>query len=219
MKHTDRYFPHNYLYTNPADNLDYFEAESPLGLSTFGISSLTGNNNPFQMITLILTEIISPPENLPSSDSSNTYVPGAVGTQNTTSPVTTLSIPQDQGKTAKIYSNAKGVVTQATALQSTDGFATVNIGTGVVAIDAEGKPLSSITIKALSSENLPNASPGASYSFAGRAYELLPDGATFSPGISISFTAPDVQFGQEIVVKTFDHASGTWQDVPRQHQS
>ncbi len=90
-------FPTRYLYTDPAHNLDYFEADSPLGLSTFGISSLTGNNNPFQMITLILTEIISPPENLPSSDSSNTYVPAAVGTQNTTSSMTTLSTPQDPG--------------------------------------------------------------------------------------------------------------------------
>ncbi len=203
-----------YLYTDPVNNLNYYEAESPSGLSTFGLSSLTGNNNPFQMITLILTEIISPPANLPSSDSSSAYIPGAVATQNTTPPLTTSSIPPDAGKTAKIYTNAKGVVTQATALQSTDGLATVNIGTGVLATDANGKPLSSITIKAIPSENLPDVSPGTSYSFAGWAYELQPDGATFSPEISISFFVPDVQFGQELVVKMFDHASGTWQDVP-----
>ncbi len=35
-----------------------------------------------------------------------------------------------------------------------------------------------------------------------------------SPGISISFIIPNVQFGQELIVKMFDHASGTWQDVP-----
>jgi PKD repeat protein len=207
-------FPTRYLYTNPGDNLDYYEAESPLGLSTFGISSLTGNNNPFQMITLILSEIISPPQNLPSSDSSITYIPGDVVTQNTSSSTTTSPIPLDPGKTAKIYSNAKGVVTQATVLQSTDGLATVNIGTGIVATDTEGKPLSSITIKVIPPENLPNASPGSSLSFAGRAYELLPDGATFSPGITISFTAPNVQFGQDLMVKMYDHATDTWQDVP-----
>jgi len=207
-------FPTTYLYTNPGDNLDYYEAESPLGLSTFGISSLTGNNNPFQMITLILSEIISPPENNPSTDSSITYIPGDVVTQNTTSLTIISPIPLDPGKTAKIYSNAKGVVTQATVLQSTDGLATVNISTGIVAKDAEGKPLSSITIRAIPAEDLPNTFPGASLSFAGRAYELLPDGATFSPGISISFTAPNIQFGQEFLVKTYDHTTDTWQDVP-----
>ncbi len=206
-------FPTHYLYTDPVHNLDYYEADSPNGLSTFGLSSLTGNNNPFQMITLILTEIINPPDNLPSSDSTNTYVTGAVGTQNITSSMTPMPVPRDPGKTAKIYSNAQGIVTQATTLQSTDGFASVNIGTGVVAIDGEGKPLSSITIKAIPSENLPNPSPEASLSFAGRAYELQPDGASFSPGILINFTLPSVQFGQEFIVKMFDHASGTWQDV------
>ena len=48
----------------------------------------------------------------------------------------------------------------------------------------------------------------------GRAYELLPDGATFSPEISISFTAPNVQFGQELMVKVYNHATDTWEDVP-----
>ena len=206
-------FPTQYLYTDPVENLDYYEADSPLGLSTFGLSSLTGNNNPFQMITLILTDIISPPEN-PPSDGGDTYVPGAGAPQNTTSSMTPLPTPRDPGNTAKIYSNAQGVVTQATTLQSTDGLATVTIDTGIVAHDAEGKPLSSITIRALPAENLPDASPGAFYSFAGRAYELLPDGATFSPDISISFVIPDVQFGKGLIVKMFDHASGTWQDVP-----
>jgi hypothetical protein len=195
------------------NNLNYYEADSPNGLSTFGLSSLTGNNNPFQMITLIISEIISPSENLPSSDSGDTYIPAAVVTQNVTSS-TTKPVPQDIGKTAKIYFNEKSVVTQATALQSEDGLAIVNIDTGIVAKDAEGKPLSSLTIKTLSAEDLPAASPGASFSFTGRAYDLLPDGATFSPEISISFTAPEVQPGQELVIKMYDHAAGTWQDVP-----
>ena len=202
------------LNEDPLNNLDYYVAESPLGLSTFGLSSLTGNNNPFQMITLILSEIISPPGNLPSSDSNDISIPGAVVTQNTTSSTTKSPIPLDPGKTARIYANTQGVITQVTALQSTDGLATVNIGTGIVAKDAEGKPLSSITIKAIPSENLPNTSPGASFSFAGRAYELLPDGATFSPGITISFTAPTAQFGQDFLVKMYDSATDTWLDIP-----
>jgi hypothetical protein len=89
----------------------------------------------------------------------------------------------------------------------------VNIDTGIVAKDAEGKPLSSITIKIISPEDLRNTSPGDSLSFAGMAYQLLPDGATFIPGITISITAPAAPSGQDIVVKMYDSGTG-WQDVP-----
>jgi hypothetical protein len=166
------------------------------------------------MITFILSEIISPPENFPSSDSSDTYIPAAVVTQNVTSSKAKLPVPPDLGKTAKIYSNEKGVITQAPALQSVDGSATVNIATGIVAKDAEGRPLSSLSIKTIPAEDLPDASPGAPLSFAGMAYDLQPDGATFTPGIIISFYAPDTQSGQEIVVEMYDNETGTWQDVP-----
>ncbi len=209
--------PTNFLYTDTVNNLDYFEADSPNGLSTFGLSSLTGNNNPFQMIVFALQEVINPgnPDNQDTDSQSGGGGSGSNAiaiTPNQTSGA--KSVSQDPGRTAKIYANTNGVITQVTTLKSTDGLATVNIGSGIVAKDAEGKPLSSITIRATPSENLPNASPGGSYSFAGRAYELLPDGATFSPEISVSFTAPNVQFGQELMVKVYNHATDTWQDVP-----
>jgi PKD repeat protein len=209
--------PTNFLYTETVNNLDYFEADSPHGLSTFGLSSLTGNNNPFQMIVFALQEVINP-GNPDSSDTDSQSAGGGSGsnaiaiTPNQTSGATSVS--QDPGRTAKIYANTNGVITQNTTLRSTDGSATVNIGTGVVARDIYGKPLSSITIKAIPSENLPNALPGGSYSFAGKAFEILPDGASFSPGISINFAVPNVQFGQKLMVKMFDHATDSWQDVP-----
>jgi hypothetical protein len=46
------------------------------------------------------------------------------------------------------------------------------------------------------------------------AYEILPDGATFSPPLSLSFTIPQARWGQEYSVKTWDTRSGTWQDLP-----
>ena len=168
--------PTNYLNNNIIENLDYFEADSPYGLSTFGLSSLTGNNNPFQMIIFAIETVINP-EN-PShemADSGSAVGSGAgtVGVTTTQVPNAT-SAPMDPGRTAKIYANDNGVITQVTTLKSTDGLATVNIGTGIVAKDAEGKPLSSITIKAIASENLPNASPGGSYSFAGQGIRTSP---------------------------------------------
>ena len=209
--------PTNFLYTDTVNNLDYFEANSPDGLSTFGLSSFTGNNNPFQMIVFAMQEVINPGN--PANQ--NTDSQGGGGGSGSNAVAVTpkqnsdaLSVPHDPGRTAKIYTNTNGVITQNTTLQSTDGLATVNIGTGIVARDVEGKPLSSLTIRALLQEDLPNTSPGASLSFAGRAYELLPEGATFLPGITINFTLPNVQFGQELTVKMYDNTTDTWQDVP-----
>jgi hypothetical protein len=61
---------------------------------------------------------------------------------------------------------------------------------------------------------MPDVPQGGAVSFAGIAYELGPNGAQFSPAISITFTAPPGQVGQDFTVRTYDHVSGTWQDLP-----
>jgi hypothetical protein len=61
---------------------------------------------------------------------------------------------------------------------------------------------------------MPDVPQGGAVSFAGIAYELGPNGAQFSPAISITFAAPPGQVGQDFTVRTYDHASGTWQDLP-----
>jgi len=202
--------PTNYLYNNTVDNLDFYEANSPLGLSTFGLSALTGNNNPFQVISFVLTEIISPP----SSDSSVISVNVSVVVQNTTSPAVKTPVPPDPGRTAKIYLNAQGVITQATTLESTDGLASISLREGIVAKNGTGAALSSITIKSIPDGSVPGIPDGSAFTFAGRAYDLQPDGATFSPGITISFITPNAKFGQELLVKTYDSATNTWLDLP-----
>jgi hypothetical protein len=213
-----------YLSTDPVNNIDYYEADSPLGMSTFGISSFTGNNNPFQLITLAAASYIQPPN--PAAPVVNeadqqvtpsvaaTPSPAATPIPNATTPSPRLP----EGVTAKVYANADGVITQATTLTSTDGFVTVSIGTGIVAKDRDGKPLASITLTPVPAGNLPGALPGGAFTFAGRAYDLQPDGAVFSPGISLIFTAPrDALFGQDFSVKYYDRATGTWQDVPTRY--
>ena len=215
--------PTTYLYTDPVENLDYYEAVSPGGLSTFGLSSFTGNNNPIQLIGLIISSRANPEQqynpDAPISDTKTGQTPPIPPTPTPLASPTPLTPPPSQnlGRTEKLYSNANGVITQATMLQSLDGFATVTIGTGVVAHGADGKPPLSITMTAIPADKLPGTPPGYQFSFAGRAYDIQPDGATFSPDISIRFAAPDKQFGQEFIVKTYDHATGTWQDVPTKY--
>ena len=62
-----QFLPTTHLYTDPVNNLAYFEADSPLGLSTFGISATTGNNNPFQLIAFVAANVISQSGNPGSS--------------------------------------------------------------------------------------------------------------------------------------------------------
>jgi hypothetical protein len=91
---------------------------------------------------------------------------------------------------------------------------TVFIGEGTVAKDAGVSPLAEITIRALPASSLPAVPAGSVFTFAGMAYEILPDGATFSPPFSLSFIIPQARWGQEYSVKTWDSRTGTWQDLP-----
>jgi hypothetical protein len=213
--------PTRYLSHDPVKDLDYFEADSPHGLSTFGLSALSGSGNPLQLITLTLQSHINPPspQSNPSSDSDT--IPAVTGTVKTPAPTpspnvtaTQAPVPADPGTSAKVYTNDQGVVTQATSLPSTDGRATISISEGLVAMDAAGKPLTEITMKALPSGSLPPVPSGSLFSFAGMAYEIGPDGATFSQPVQLSLSLPQAQWGQDYSVKSFDKKSGTWQDLP-----
>ena len=206
--------PTKYLYSDPVNNLDYFEANSPLGLSTFGISSLTGNNNPFQVITFIAAAVISSPGNPGPAAMGGTKGGTSAAVQTTIAPDAKQATHADPGKTTKIYSNAEGTITQATMLPSTDGLANVFLGLGIVARNSSGMPLPSISIRRIPAEELPTAPSGENLSFAGMAYELQPDGATFSPSIALSFTIPQEQRGKEYVIQENDDATGTWQALP-----
>jgi hypothetical protein len=200
-------------YVTTHNGLDYYEADIPESvkyLSTFALVKLSGSGNPFQLITLTVASHIGA-----GGGGGGSGTPVVV--QNTVSLEIKPPTPPDPGKTAKIYSNLQGVITQATTLQSTDGLATVTISEGIVAKDSTGMALSSITIKAIPADSVPAIPAGSAFAFTGMAYELQPDGATFSPIISISYTVPQARWGQDFLVKTFDTASGTWQDVPTRY--
>jgi PKD repeat protein len=209
--------PTTYLYNNSADNLNYYEADSPLGMSTFGLSSFTGNNNPFQIIAFIAISIISPPSNPGPAAVGSTGGGGGGGAgaaQTKVAAEINQGTSPDQIKTAKIYSNAEGTITQPTTLQSTDGLASFSLGLGIVARDSSGMPLESLSIRRIPAEELPAAPPEATFSFAGMAYDIGPDGAIFSPSIPLSFTIPQELWGKEYVIQEYDHATGTWLDLP-----
>ncbi|MDD1707700.1 MAG: PKD domain-containing protein [Methanoregulaceae archaeon] len=50
----------SYLYHDPVQNLDYFRASSPGGMSRFAVSALGGPGNPFQMLYLSISQAVKP---------------------------------------------------------------------------------------------------------------------------------------------------------------
>ena len=193
---TGQIFPNSNYYSDLANNLDYYEANSPSGMSTFGLSSFTGNNNPFQLVTLTVAAYIEPqnPGEPAVNEADQRLTPARTATSVPTAtpvPNATTTPPGLPGSvTAKIYTNADGVITQATTLLSADGFVTVFLGKGIVAKDKDGKPLSSITLTPVREGSLPGALPGGAVTFAGRSYELQPDGAVFTPSILLASCGP-----------------------------
>jgi PKD repeat protein len=226
---TGQIFPTTLWFTDPGKNLDFHEATST-GMSTFGLSSFTGNNNPFQLVTFAVSSYIAPeiPVNPPAGEqtdterrvtASPTLTPTATVTP-TPPPLRNLTAPLSETVTAKIYTNQEGLVTQETTLASRDGAMTITVPKGVVARGGDGKPLLSISLTPVEKDGLPTPAPAGAVMFAGRAFEIQPDGATFSPGISFSFVMPaDTRFSQDFTVMMFDHASGTWQDVPTEYDT
>jgi PKD repeat protein len=201
--------PTNYLYNDTMDNLDYYEADSPLGMSTFGLSSLTGNNNPFQIVALIAAQNIHPPNNPSPAGLSG----GGGGSYPAQTTVVSGVTSADQNYSVKIYSNDKGTITQATILRSNDGLARISLDPGITARTSSGMPLESLSIRRISERELPAEAP-ATLSFAGMAYELGPDGTTFFPAVPLSFTIPPEIGGQEYIICQYDHTTGTWEALP-----
>jgi beta propeller repeat protein len=219
---TGEVLPTRFLYDDPITNLDYFEADSPNGLSTFGLSQLAGSGNVLQAVSLSIASRISSGDAVSGDDSG--FSGQGTGTGKSSQPVAVQNpnvpgppAPVDPGKTAALYTNANGVITQATTLQSTDNMATVVIGEGIVAKDSSGHPLSSISLAADPEEHFPSTQKDLAHSFSGLAYELQPEGATFSPAISLTFTYPQAKWGEEYSIKALDHTTDTWQDLPTQY--
>jgi hypothetical protein len=165
-------------------------------------SKISDPNNVVQLIGLVIAEQVS-------SDTSGTAPASKEpGAQEPASPAATGAV------TAELPVNNQGVVTEGTELQAPDGLATVSIGQGVVALDPAGAPVASVSIDTMAPSEMPDVPQGGAVSFAGLAYELGPNGAQFSPAISITFTAPPGQVGEDYTVRSYDHVTGTWQDLP-----
>jgi beta propeller repeat protein len=219
-----------YISTDPINNLDYFVADSPHGMSTFGLSQLSGSGNPLQLVTLtIASHVISPSGGAPSSytgTATDSESSPATGTsRGATAQTAANAKPGDQkapsiadmSVTGNVYTNPNGVVSQASAVKSVDSRAMFGLNMGIIAKGADGKPLSSISMAPADPDIIQAGNPGAEFTYSGIAYELGPDGATFSPAAELTVSAPPNLGSREYTIRTLDQKSGTWQDLPTSH--
>jgi len=200
--------------------MDYFEGESPGYLSTFALVQLYGAGNPFQLITLSVSTRAAPVYSNPGTESSDnpdkpsSVAQGAAAPGQPNLPQAFPPPPVPEPASVNLYINYLGVVTQTTLLESIDQLATVAIGQGITAFANSGKPLSSVSIKPLAPSQVPSVPEGTRLKFTGIAYDLQPDGAQFSPSITVTFTVPNAQWGQQYMIREFDRATQTWIDLP-----
>jgi beta propeller repeat protein len=203
------------------NNLDYFTTTSQRGLSKFGVAALSGSGNVFQMVYLAVAQHFdfsvqssSDTSEGPVADTEKSTGLGLTSQQGPLSVPAPESSSAPETKSVDLFINDQAVISQTTILQSTDQVATLAIGQGVVAKDSAGSPLSSVTIATMPDSGIPETPQGSSFSFEGIAYNLQPDGATFSPATTITFTVPQAQWSQHYMVKEYDPVAQVWVDLP-----
>lgn len=112
-----------------------------------------------------------------------------------------------------LSTSSTGSLQSSVEARSADGKATLSLPKGTVVHDSLGMPLSGISIQEAASS--PDVPAGAKFAYAGYSCECKPEGATFSPAITLSFTIPDDEWveGKEYSIKWYNPATGVWDDL------
>lgn len=128
--------------------------------------------------------------------------------------------PVSYTTTGTLLTNSAGTVLKSIRVNAEDNVGSLLIPIGTKALDADGNPLSSISLKPLTGSDVPAAPTGAVFQFAGYAYEAGPVGATFEPGITLTFDIPDDVWetlylpGNQLTVKWYNPETDLWEDLP-----
>jgi len=124
--------------------------------------------------------------------------------------------PRTEPKTQDVsgITNAQGVFTEPFTLEARDGRASVTIDEGTVGRTSAGQPIEEITITRVDD---PPALPADS-NVVGFAYDFEPDGATFEPPITLTFTYGPSQIpagadAENLVIMYWDEDAGEWTEL------
>lgn len=108
----------------------------------------------------------------------------------------------------------EGEINDTIKLTSKDGRLTLLIPKGTFALDKNGKPLK--TLEAIVDESPPE--PPEETNIIGLAYNFEPDGATFDPPLSLTFTydpysLPEGADPDDLVLAYYDEDAGAWVEL------
>ena len=115
------------------------------------------------------------------------------------------------GTATTITIDSSGIVQETVEFTSPSGEVTITIPEGTMALDEEGEPLTELTAE--TSENPPP--PPEDTTVIGLSYDFGPDGATFNPPLSLTFTydpdtLPEGVSAEDLVIAFYDTAAGEW---------
>jgi PKD repeat protein len=119
--------------------------------------------------------------------------------------------------TGGLLTSSGGMVLRETTFTAEDRIAALTIPQGTVALGGDGKPVEEITIEKLNASAVNTVPDGATFSFAGYAYESSPSGATFAPAIQLIFTFSEEEWEAldgDLSVRFYDDEAGEWVEIP-----
>ncbi len=202
-------------FTDTANNLDYFVIPSPNGLSRFALVSATGSSNLIQIGTRLATQLIQGSGiGYTSGGSSGGEAPPQE------KPPQPAKAPAERPAATfygegKIDTTPAGIVRDPVIITSTDHGASLAIDAGTAAFDSMHVPLTLATARAVTTGSIPAMPGGAGIQFTGMAYDIGPDGATFNPPATISFTVPDNLWdtNTQYAIRSYSTKTGSWDGI------
>jgi len=204
-----------FLRYDAATNLDWFEAQSPHGLSIFGLISLAAQEAHEEAVQSQAAAGVQ--QNSDSSDGISMGGNAAGGSRSGAPPA---NVVKEKGL---LPPNEKDLTTTSIGISTPDNLAMLSIPAGVKVTDARGNPVREITVDAESPDTVRNTAAegmGDGYSFENEACTCGPDGTRFDPAVTLTFTLTEeewsriTQEGREPAICFYDSAAGRWVDVP-----
>ncbi|MDD1663997.1 MAG: PKD domain-containing protein [Methanomicrobiales archaeon] len=203
--------------TDTATNLDFFTVPSPHGLSRFALVSAVGSSNLIQMGARVATQLIQSSGVVGGGGSgSPPSVKDRTPWEQPTSPANTPARPAvTYYGEGKIDTTPTGITRESVIIKSADWGASLAIDAGTVAFNSMHEPLTFVTAQPVTAGSIPPVADGAGTLFTGIAYDVGPDGATFNPPATLSFTVPGDRWNENTrySIQTYSTQAGSWEDI------
>ena len=183
---------------NSTTGVDWFEGDSPDGLSIFGMIGYAAQ------------------EASTSQSSGNT---GNVGDTSSTA-VNQQATSQIFKETAPLQTDTSKQLAADVNIQSIDKIALLTLSRGIRATDTFGQTLAEVSVLPMDNSMVPPPETGSQYTFGGLAYHCRPDHAQFSQPVTLSFTLSQDQWNtlhannKEPIIRTFSTSTNAWESLP-----